>query len=120
MPPAVDVEAIRAQIPATDKYVYLNSGWQGPSPVSVIRAVKEAFQDEAEGPTAPPTHDRRLAAFRCSRSALAALIGADSDEISVQQNTTEGINIVLSGIGLRPGDEIITCSGEHSSVIVPA
>jgi L-cysteine/cystine lyase len=118
--PAVDVEAIRAQIPATSKYVYLNSGWQGPSPFSVIRAVQEAFQDEAEGPTAPPTHDRRLAAFRRSRTALAALIGAGSDEVSVQQSTTEGINIVLSGIGLRPGDEIITCSGEHSSVIVPA
>jgi selenocysteine lyase/cysteine desulfurase len=88
--------------------------------VSVIRAVQEAFEDEAEGPTAPPTHERRLAAFRRSRSALAALIEAGSDETSIQQNTTEGVNIVLSGIGLRPGDEIITCSGEHSSVIVPA
>jgi selenocysteine lyase/cysteine desulfurase len=117
---APDVEAIRAQIPATGKYVYLNSGWQGPSPVSVIRAVQEAFQDEAEGPTAPPTHERRLATFRRSRSALAALIGASSDEISIQQTTTEGVNIVLFGIGLQPGDEIITCSGEHSSVIVPA
>jgi L-cysteine/cystine lyase len=100
---APDVETIRAQIPATGKYVYLNSGWQGPSPVSVIRAVQDAFQDEAEGPTAPPTHERRLAAFRRSRSALAALIGARTDEISIQQNTTEGVNIVLSGISLRPG-----------------
>ncbi len=120
MSPALDVEAIRAQIPATGKYVYLNSGWQGPSPVSVIRAVQDAFQDEAEGPTAPPTHERRLAAFRRSRSALATLIGAGTDEISIQQSTTEGVNIILSGIGLQPGDEIITCSGEHSSVIVPA
>lgn len=120
MSPGPDVEAIRAQIPATGKYVYLNSGWQGPSPVSVIRAVQDAFQDEAEGPTAPPTHERRLAAFRRSRSALAALIGAATDEISIQQSTTEGVNIILSGIGLQPGDEIITCSGEHSSVIVPA
>lgn len=86
----------------------------------VIRAVQDAFQDEAEGPTAPPTHERRLDVFRRSRSALAALIGAGTDEISIQQNTTEGVNIVLSGMGLRPGDEIITCSGEHSSVIVPA
>jgi len=118
--PAPDIEAIRAQIPASGKYVYLNSGWQGPSPVSVIQAVQEAFQDEAEGPTAPPTQKRRLAAFRRSRGSLAALIGAGADEVSIQQNTTEGVNIVLSGIGLKPGDEIITCSGEHSSVIVPA
>jgi len=116
----MDVEAIRAQVPATSKYIYLNSGWQGPSPVSVIRAVQEAFQDEAEGPTAPPTRERRLAAFRRSRNVRAALIGAGSDEVSIHQNTTEGVNIVLSGIDLRNGDEIITCSGEHSSVIVPA
>jgi selenocysteine lyase/cysteine desulfurase len=72
----MDTEAIRAQIPACDKYVYLNSGWQGPSPRSVIRAVQEAFQGEAEGPTAPPPHERRLAAFRGARSDLARLIGA--------------------------------------------
>jgi L-cysteine/cystine lyase len=117
---SLNVETIRDQIPACGKYIYLNSGWQGPSPVSVIRAVQEAFQDEAEGPTAPPTHERRLKAFRRSRSAVASLIGVSADEVSIQQNTTEGVNIVLSGIGLQPGDEIITCSGEHSSVIVPA
>jgi L-cysteine/cystine lyase len=116
----LNIEAIRAQIPASSKYVYLNSGWQGPSPLSVIRAVQEAFQEEAEGPTAPPVHERRLAAFRRARSKLAALIGAENGEVSIQQTTTEGVNIVLSGIDLRPGDEIITCSGEHSSVIVPA
>jgi L-cysteine/cystine lyase len=116
----MNAETIREQIPACSKYIYLNSGWQGPSPLSVIRAVQEAFRDEAEGPTAPPTHERRLTAFRRSRSAIASLIGAGADEVSIQQNTTEGVNIVLSGIGLQPGDEIITCSGEHSSVIVPA
>jgi len=55
-----------------------------------------------------------IAASRCAKSA------AGSDEVSIHQNTTEGVNIVLSGIDLRNGDEIITCSGEHSSVIVPA
>jgi selenocysteine lyase/cysteine desulfurase len=116
----MDIEAIRAQIPATSRYVYLNSGWQGPSPLSVITAVQEAFGAEAEGPTAPPVHEQRLAKFRRSRQKLAELIGADGDEVAIQHTTTEGINAVLFGMGLKPGDEIITCSGEHSSVIVPA
>src|SRR5438093_2489103 len=117
---AMDVEAIRAKIPGTAKQIYLNTGWQGPSPLAVIRAVQMAFEAEAEGPTAPPTHDQRLSDFRYCRRALATLIGASADEISIQQNTTEGINLVLSGMGLRSGDEIVTDSGEHSSVIVPA
>ena len=120
MSSAFNVKAIRAQIPASAKQIYLNTGWQGPSPLAVIRAVQTAFEAEAEGPTAPPTHERRLADFRRCREALASLIGAGVDEISIQQNTTEGINLVLFGLGLRPGDEIITASGEHSSVIVPA
>ncbi len=120
MASALNVQAIREQIPATAKQIYLNTGWQGPSPLAVISAVTTAFQAEAEGPTAPPTHEQRLADFRRCRQALATLIGATADEVSIQQNTTEGINAVLFGMGLRRGDEIITASGEHSSVIVPA
>jgi L-cysteine/cystine lyase len=120
LPPTVDTEAVRAQIPATAKYVYLNTGWQGPSPLAVISAVENAFRLEAEGPTAPPGNEQRLADFRRSRQALASLIGASTSEIAIQQNTTEGINAVISGLALKPGDEIITVSGEHSSVIVPA
>ena len=120
MPSTLDVEAIRAQIPATSRYTYLNTGWQGPSPQSVITAVQEAFRVEAEGPTSPDVHEHRLAVFRRSRQMLAGLINAVSDEVAIQHTTTEGINAVLFGMGLKPGDEIITCSGEHSSVIVPA
>ena len=116
----MDVEAIRAQIPATSRCVYLNSGWQGPSPERVISAVQAAFRAEAEAPTAPPVHEQRLADSRRSRQLLAGLIGASTEEVALQHTTTEGINAVLFGLGLKPGDELITCSGEHSSVIVPA
>ncbi len=120
MSQAIDSDAIRAQIPATSKFVYLNTGWQGPSPLVVTRATQDTFAAEAEGATAPPLNELRLAVFRRAREALGGLIGATREEVSLQQNTTEGINIVLFGLGLRPADEIITCSMEHSSVIVPA
>ncbi len=118
--PSVDIAAIRAQIPSTQKYLYLNSGWQGPSPRTVTQAVQDSFAAEAEAPTAPPLNEYRLAIFRRARQAIASLIGASPHEVSLQQNTTEGINIVLAGLRFQPGDEIITCSYEHSSVIVPA
>jgi L-cysteine/cystine lyase len=50
---------------------------------------------------------------------MADLINATPQEITLQQNTTEGINIVINGLGLKPGDEVITCSLEHPSVVVP-
>ena len=120
MPEPLAPASIRAQIPATSRYVYLNTGWQGPSPLSVTRAVQEAFAREADGPTAPDVNEFRLHEFRRARRSLAGLIGAGGDEISLQQNSTEGINIVLNGLRLEEGDEVISCSLEHSSVIVPA
>jgi L-cysteine/cystine lyase len=84
-----------------------------------MAAVQETFAMEAEAPTAPPTNAKRLEISRKTRRALADLIHATPEEVSLQQNTTEGINIVMSGLGLKPGDEVITCSLEHPSVAVP-
>lgn len=116
---SIDVESVRAEIPATRSLTYLNTGWQGPSPRSVIAAVQETFAMEAAGATAPAATEKRLEIFRGVRSALAGLINASPREVSLQQTTTEGVNIVVSGLGLETGHEVITCSLEHPSVIVP-
>jgi L-cysteine/cystine lyase len=116
---SLKVEPIRAEIPATASVIYLNTGWQGPSPRSVIAAVRETLALEAEAPTGPSANVKKLEISRKARRALADLINATPEEVSLQQNTTEGINIVVSGLGLQPGDEVITCSLEHSSVVVP-
>ena len=116
----MDVEALRAQIPATGRLIYMNSGWAGPSPRGVVEAVTRALELECfGGPTAPPLLEERMELERRARRAVAELLGARPEEISLQENTTEGINIVLNGLGLEPGDELITCNLEHSSVIVP-
>ncbi len=116
----MDIEAIRAQIPTTQEAIYLNTGWAGPMSQPVMEAIDHAFQQEiVGGPTAPPVMEKRLEILQRARAALADLVGASAEEISLQQNTTEGINIVLNGLDLSPGDELITCNMEHSSVIVP-
>jgi L-cysteine/cystine lyase len=98
----------------------MNTGWAGPSPRCVVEAVTRALEQECfGGPTAPPLLEERRELGRRARRAVAELLGVRPEEISLQQNTTEGINIVLNGLDLRPGDELITCSLEHSSVIVP-
>lgn len=119
MAASLEIEPIRAQIPATASVIYLNTGWQGPSPHAVIAAVQETLCLEAEAPTSPPANAKRLEISRKARRAMADLVNATPEEVSLQQNTTEGINIVVNGLGLKPGDEVITCSLEHSSVAVP-
>lgn len=45
--------------------------------------------------------------------ALARYLGADVDEIALVRNTSEGNNMVLNGIPLGPGDEVVIWDQNH-------
>ena len=111
---------LRQEIPATQKVIYLNTGWSGPSPKIVLDQVKEWLDFENyEGPTAPHVLERRRQLQEAARQAVARLLNASHEEITLTQNTTEGINIILNGMAWRAGDELVTTNLEHSSGIVP-
>ena len=117
----MDVENIRSQIPVLAHTAYLNTGWSGPPPTRVALAMKERIDQELEqGPIMPEV----LAAGReiqaQAREAAARILNASIEEVLVTRNTTEGLNIVLSGLDWNQGDEIIICDVEHGSVIAPA
>jgi len=117
----VDIEKIRSQIPVLAHTAYLNTGWSGPPPARVAQAMKNRIDQELEqGPIMPEV----LAAGReiqaQAREAAARIFNASVEEVLVTRNTTEGLNIVLSGLDWNQGDEIIICDMEHGSVIAPA
>ncbi|GIW07089.1 MAG: cysteine lyase [Dehalococcoidia bacterium] len=112
--------AMRDQIPALRKVNYLNSGWSGPSPLRVVDRVVDYLRWEAEeGPTAPHVLARARTLHEEVRLAVAATFNAQPDEIVTTANTTEGINLVLNGLPWVAGDEALTYTFEHHSVIVP-
>jgi L-cysteine/cystine lyase len=73
-----------------------------------------------EGPTSRPVIEQHRQLLRHARSTVAGLINAVPEEISLTQNTTEGLNLVLNGIDWHQGDEVVTCDLEHPSVLIPA
>lgn len=116
----MDVARLRQEIPATQKVVYLNTGWSGPSPRTVLERIKGWLDFENyEGPTAPHVLERGRQLQQEARQAVAGLLHTSAEEIALTQNTSEGINIVLNGMVWRPGDELVTTNLEHSSGIVP-
>ncbi|MBI4301135.1 MAG: aminotransferase class V-fold PLP-dependent enzyme [Chloroflexi bacterium] len=119
--PTWDIQSLRQEIPATQRVIYLNTGWSGPSPRTVVEAVKERLEWESyEGPTSRHVLESWLQLQGQVREAVARFVGASAEEISLTQNTTEGINIVTNGLPWRRGDEVVVCRLEHSSVVIPA
>jgi len=117
---AIDWAEFRARFPVTERCIYLNTGWSGPSSRATVRAMQERLEREAfDGPTSLDVRHEKALLVGKARAAFAALIGADEDEVALGYTTTEGVNTVLRGIGLGPGDEVLTCNLEHNSVMVP-
>jgi L-cysteine/cystine lyase len=117
----VDVEKIRSQIPVLAHTAYMNTGWSGPSPRQVAQAMKDRINLELEqGSTTAGVYESGKEVQVQAREAAARVFNASVDEVLVTRNTTEGLNIVLSGMDWNQGDEIVTCNLEHGSVVVPS
>lgn len=116
----MDIESIRKEIPVTQQMSYMNTGWEGPSPIPVVEAVHTRMSYENQiGPTTNDALDTGKEIRRQLKLSLASLINASTEEILLTQNTTEGINIVLNGLPWQKGDEVITCNLEHPSILLP-
>ena len=116
----MDVQALRNQIPATRNVVYMNTGWSGPSPTPVVEAIARRLEEEsALGPASPTVLASGRELRQELRESLAAFLGVTPEELALTQNTTEGQNIVVNGLTWQAGDEVITFSLEHNSVLAP-
>ncbi len=117
----MDVQKLRSEIPVLQNLTYMNTGWSGPPPRKAADAMQARLALEAEqGPTTPGVYESGREIQEEARRAAARLLGADVDETLVTRNTTEGLNIVLSGLDWKEGDEILTCNLEHGSVLSPS
>ena len=111
----------RARTPAAQNMTYLNCGWSGPMTTDVADAMGAFLDREMTlGPTTQPVFDERVAMRESYRTLMAAVVGAEPEEITISQNTTEGINTVFNGLTFPAGSNVVTTSIEHPSGIVPA
>jgi len=112
---------IREQTPVTRTAAYLNCGFSGPLSLGVVEAMKKRIDLEtSEGPVSKPVQDEKMATMTRLRELSAQLLGADVDEIAITGNTTEGVNIAVNGVALKPGDRVVTTSVEHGGGMIPA
>lgn len=102
--------------------IYFDSACQTLRPKQVTEAMREYYDTF---PACAGRSVHKLAtevSLRCdeARTAVADFLGAESpSEISFAKNSTEALNTVILGSGLKKGDEVVTTDYEHNSVHVP-
>jgi selenocysteine lyase/cysteine desulfurase len=115
-----DPAAFRAQFPVFERLAYLNAGTDGPVPRQAAEAAAAAITAEtAGGRGLPAAFERRIAGVAALRAGYASLLGCAVDEVTLTGSTTDGINTVLAGLDLAPGDEILTTDEEHPGLLAP-
>jgi L-cysteine/cystine lyase len=108
----------RAQFPVLRSLVHLNAGTFGPLAQSVHDAMRaEQDSDLLRGRVGQAYFERLLAMRDTMRHAFARLVGTDATSIALTTSTTEGCNVVLGGLGLAPGDQVVTTTDEHFGLL---
>jgi selenocysteine lyase/cysteine desulfurase len=107
---------IRDQFILDPEYTYLNFGGLGSCPLPVLNSFNEWSRNEERGPSAG--HDEKL--WLEVKEKLARLLGkaCRKEDLALIGCATEGINMIVNGLSLAKGDEVITSTHEHVAVNV--
>lgn len=108
---------LRDQFPQTREVLYFNTGTVGLCPLPVVEALLDSIRAyEVAGQLGWGAAE---AAMNAGRARLARWLGAESDDLVLTRNATDGTNMVAAGIDWRPGDEVLLSGEEHPSMELP-
>jgi selenocysteine lyase/cysteine desulfurase len=110
-------EEIRKLYDFEDRFIMMNNGTLGPMPRSVFNALTKYYHVQASNPF--DSYNILPAIREPLRTKLAAFVGASPGEVAITSNTTEGLNFVINGLDLKPGDEVLMSNLEHPGHIGP-
>jgi len=72
-----------------------------------------------EGRVGKPFIDRMLELRAALRARLAGLVSVESEQAALTNSTSDACSIVVAGLDLSPGDEVVTTTDEHFGLLGP-
>jgi L-cysteine/cystine lyase len=120
MPDAEKLAAVRAALPSLGAGIQLNTGSVGPLPAETAAAMAEMADLERDRGRADfPYYLELVQRIDEARAGVAAVLGADLDEIALTHATTDGMNTGTWSLDWAPGDVAVTTTHEHAGGLGP-
>ena len=107
---------IQNSFSVTRGIINLNNGGVSPSPRIVTEALVRYIWQQ-EDATAYTMWQILEPQSETIRTGLAELFGCDREEIAITRNASEGLETLLLGINLKPGDEILTTTQDYGRML---
>jgi L-cysteine/cystine lyase len=110
----------RDRFPVLREHAYLNAGTFGPLSRETLDAMAALRAWEGEHGRAGGTYFEEMIDRRGRvRDLFAQQIGTTGDHVALTDSTTQGVHIVIAGLGLGPDDEVVTTDAEHFGLTGP-
>jgi L-cysteine/cystine lyase len=111
---------LRARFPVLERCAYLNAGTVGPLSVASHRAMLAAQERGLlQGRGGMRTFEESDSLRTRVRERIGALVEVPAERLLLTASTTEGCNIVVTGLRLGPDDEVVTGDAEHPGLEGP-
>jgi L-cysteine/cystine lyase len=109
-----------ARFPVLERYAYLNAGTFGPLSRATLEAMAKLRAWEAvHGRASRRYFDEMIERRERVRALLAEQIGVPAGNLALTESTTQAVQIVVVGLGLGAGDEVVTTDAEHFGLTGP-
>ena len=110
----------RRLFPVLERFAYLNAGTLGPLAQPTLDAIDERVRyDQEQGRGGRAWFQSMLDLRGRVREKVAMLIGSPPESLALTSSTTDGCNIVVAGLDLQPGNEVVTTNSEHPGLLLP-
>ena len=105
---------IKQQFPLKPGYIMMNAANLCPTHDAVLKQLFGLTEDR-ESDVSFHNRGKFRETKNQSRKLLADFLSVDIDEVAITRNTSEGNNIIIAGLELGPGDEVVIWDQNHPS-----
>lgn len=106
---------VRSMYTRPEGFINLENGYFSHQPLSTLSFHQEREKD-INTRTSVFMRKEQQAAIEAARTALAAFLSCDAEELALVRNTTEALNIVIMGFPWRNGDEVVLGNQDYGSM----